>query len=75
MKLDGSLKNVQILRNAARKWGKGKMELILEDGKRMYIDESIEGAIARLYSEGGILIEQKEFSAEFLCDALFGGAE
>lgn len=51
------------------------MELILEDGKRMYIDESIEGAIARLYSEGGILIEQKEFSAEFLFDVLFGGAE
>lgn len=51
------------------------MELVLENGHRIYIDESIEGAVARLYSEDGILIEQKEFSAEFLCDTLFGGAE
>lgn len=47
------------------------MELILEDGKRMYIDESLEGAMARLYDENGILEDQKEFSAEFLCSVLF----
>lgn len=55
------------------------MELILEDRKRMYIDESLEGAIARLYDENGILECQKEFSAEFLFSVLFeepgGGVE
>lgn len=47
------------------------MELILEDGKRMYIDESLEGVIARLYDENGILEDQKEFSTEFLYSVLF----
>lgn len=51
------------------------MELVLENGRRIYIDESIEGAVARLYSEDGILIEQSEFSAEFFSEMLFGGAE
>lgn len=48
------------------------MELVLENGQRMYIDECIDGAIARLYGEDGVLIEQMEFSAEFLFRALFG---
>lgn len=51
------------------------MELVLENGHRIYIDESIEGVIARLYSEDAVLIDQKEFSAEFLHDVLFGGAQ
>lgn len=47
------------------------MELVLEDRKRMYIDELLDGAVARLYDENGILEDQKEFSAEFLYSALF----
>lgn len=48
------------------------MELVLENGQRMYIDECVEGAIARLYGEDGVLVEQIEFRAEFLYGALFG---
>lgn len=48
------------------------MELVLENGQRMYIDECVEGAIARLYGEDGVLVDQREFSAEFLFGALFG---
>lgn len=55
------------------------MELVLEDVKKMYIDESLNGAVARLYDENGILEDQKEFSAEFLYSVLFkepdGGVE
>lgn len=51
------------------------MELVLENGHRIYMDESIDGAVAMLYSEDGMLIDQKEFSAEFLYSVLFGGAE
>ena len=46
------------------------MELVLENGQRMYIDECVEGAIARLYGEDGVLVDQREFSAEFLFGAL-----
>lgn len=48
------------------------MELVLENGQRMYIDECVEGAIARLYGEDGVLVDQREFSAELLFGALFG---
>lgn len=48
------------------------MELVLENGQRMYVDECVEGAIARLYGEDGVLVDQREFSAEFLFGALFG---
>lgn len=51
------------------------MELALENGQRIYMDESIGGVIARLYGEDGVLLEQKEFNAEFINDMLFGGAE
>lgn len=48
------------------------MELVLENGQKIYVEESLEGAVARLYDENGFLIEQQEFSADFLCDILFG---
>lgn len=51
------------------------MELALENGQRIYMDDSIDGAIARLYDENGILVDQMECRAEFLRDVLFGGAE
>lgn len=48
------------------------MELVLENRQRMYIDECVEGATARLYGEDGVLVDQMEFSAEFLFGSLFG---
>lgn len=50
------------------------LELVLESGQKIYMEESLEGAVARLYGKDGFLIEQREFNADFLCYALFGGS-
>lgn len=47
------------------------MELIIESGKRIYMEENLDVVVARLYDENGIFIDQKEFSAEFLYHILF----
>lgn len=49
------------------------LELVLENRQRIYMEESLDGAVARLYGEDGFLIEQREFNADFLCGLLFGG--
>lgn len=51
------------------------MELELENGKMICLDESIDGVIARLYGEDGVLLDQRGFGKEFIYDMLFGGAE